>query len=254
MLSASRWLFCAALAGIALAQSPRERALMLPSPVRLTGVVRDNEGKALPGVWINHTGVRVENVKTDSQGRFDIQNWGPAIVFRKEGYQSKYWPVSGDREMAIALSGPAPRLKPCAAFSRCLGLSGFMSVFCLPKVRGVNVSKRNNDVDYGQRVFWIKTPDGVTGVQHAAGMMWGGLPLDEDVWSARDYVERDYQDSEGFGILDARGKSAEGKCWRVLGRVFETASYRDVREQDTGLLDRVIDGACVEPIRPKPPR
>jgi len=45
-----------------------------------------------------------------------------------------------------------------------------------------------------------------------------------------------------------------------VGHAFETASYRNVPEQDASLLDRVLDGLCVdakrfknrsEPVRPK---
>jgi hypothetical protein len=111
----------------------------------------------------------------------------------------------------------------------------------------VTVGKPGNDIDYGQRVFWVKTQSGTAGIQHASGGMWGpGLPLNEDVWSARDYVEKSYIDRDGLGIIDARGSSIDGKCWRVLGHPFETASYRNVPEHDTALLDRVLNGVCVE--------
>ena len=243
----ARCLCCAAVLGLALAQSQKEQDLLLPSRVTIAGVVTDSDGKPLSDVWINHTGGRMENLKTDSQGRFEITTRAPAIVFRKSGFQSKYWRVSEDHNLTIALAGPAPRARKCRALSGCLGLKEFLSQFCLPVVRGVNV-KQSNDIDYGQRWFTIKTQSGMTGIQHAAGPMWGpGLPFDQDVWSARDYVETSYLDPAGYGVLDARGKSPDGKSWRVLGRVFETASYRDVSERDAALLDRVLDGACVQP-------
>jgi len=223
---------------------------VLASPVRLAGVVTGSDGKPLGDVWINHTGAGVENLKTDLDGRFDIECFAPAIVFRKSGFQSKYWRVRADRMLDIVLTGPAPQLKACGKSSRCVSLKGFMSAFCLPKVPGINVGEQGNDVDYGQRFFWVRTPRGEVGIQHAAGGMWGsGLPSDQDVWSARDYAEKSYVDLDGFGIIDARGKSADGKYWRVLGHVFETASYRNVSGQDAPLLDRVLDGACVEATR-----
>jgi len=226
---------------------------MLASPVRISGVVTDNQGMRLSDVWINHAGARVESIKTDSQGQFDIQTQAPAIVFRKSGFESRYWRVRPDRTLAIVLAGPAPLARFCGTSSRCLHLDGFMSAFCLPKIPGVNISKQGHDIDYGQRFFWVKTPTGKAGIQHAAGPMWGsGLPVDQDVWSARDYAEASYIDPEGFGIIDARGNSADGKYWRVLGHAFETASYRNVAERDTLLLDRVLDGICVERIRSQP--
>lgn len=237
------------LLGHAFAQ-PRKEALMLASPVRLSGVVVSSDGRPLSDVWINHTGVRVENIKTNSSGQFDIHTRAPAIVFSKDGFQSKYWQVTGESDARIILVGAAPRMRQCGTFSHCVSLKGFMSAFCLPSIPGVNVSKQGNDVDYGSRSCWITTPGGTPGIQHAAGGMWGpGLPFDEDVWSARNYSERTYVDDEGYNIIDARGKSSDGKCWRVLGHVFETAAYRNVAEPDTPLLDRVLDGACFKPNR-----
>ncbi len=222
---------------------------MLPSPIRLSGVVTDTLGKPIPGVWINHTGSRFENITTDRAGRFDIETGAPAVVFRGDGFQSRYWKVNQSGAITIALA-PAPRAKACGQPSRCMSLEGFHACFCLPRIRGVKVSAQGNDVDYGQRLFQVKTRNGTVAIQHAAGGMWGsGLPFNEDVWSASEYSEKTWVDDKGFFIIDARGKSANGRCWRVLGHAFETASYRNVPEQDTVLLDRVLDGACVKPVR-----
>ena len=201
--------------------------------------------------WINHTGLAPANSQTDSRGRFEIETRAPAIVFRKGGFQSKYLRIDNghDNSLAIVLADPAPHMKPCTGASRCSSLGYFGSAFCLPRVRGVNVSQQGNDVDYGYRSFWIATPNGRVGVQHGSGPMWGsGLPFDQDVWSATDYSETTYQDREGFLITDVRGKSSDGKCWRVLGHAFETVSYRAVSAQAAATLDRVIDGACIMPM------
>jgi len=121
-----------------------------------------------------------------------------------------------------------------------------MSEFCLPKIRGITVTGQHNDIDYGQRQFLLQIPTGRKGIQHAAGPLWGsGLPLDEDVWSAVEYSETDYRDLEGFTVLDARGRSSSGECWRVLRRAFETASYRKVSPDEASLLDKVLDRVCL---------
>ncbi|MBI2681318.1 MAG: carboxypeptidase regulatory-like domain-containing protein [Candidatus Solibacter usitatus] len=249
MAAVLRYLCCAALFGAAFAQSDKETALMLPKAVRISGVVTDSDGKPLSQVWIDHTGAGVETVRTDTQGRFDIETRAPAVVFRAyRGYQSKYWRVSENRNLTVTLTGPVPRMNECRASWGFVSLNGSMSRFCFPKVRGVRFTKPRNDTDYGKRVFWVVTSGGEVAMQHASGAMWGdGTPFDRDVWSARDYVEQTYSDPEGVNIRDARGKSADGKCWRVLGHAFESASYRDVSEQDAALLDRVLDGARVKP-------
>lgn len=189
--------------------------------------------------------------KTDSLGRFSIETRAPVVVFRKSGFQSKYWRIgnTGDN-LEIVLSGPAPQMKPCTAASRCVSLKYFGSAFCVPGIKGVHVSKQGNDVDYGKRSFWIQSRDGKVGVGHGAGPMWGsGFPFDDDVWSATEYSEAAYQDQEGYLITDARGRDTEGKYWRVLGHAFETISYRDLSEQDARQLNRVIDSVCVQPTR-----
>jgi hypothetical protein len=78
--------------------------------------------------------------------------------------------------------------------------------------------------------------------------MWSfGLPFDEDVWSATQYSETDYRDPDGLLVIDARGKNANGECWRVLGHFGETAAYRKVTQDQAGLLDKVLDSACALP-------
>jgi hypothetical protein len=254
MNAATRYLCCAALFGVAFAQSEKELALMLPRPVRISGVVTDGDGMPLSEIRIGHAGIRDKGgireviIRTDSQGRFDIETRAPAVVFRAfRGYQSKYWRVSENRDLKIALASQVPRMKQCGASFGFVSLNGFMGRFCFPRVRGVNVTKQDNDVDYGMRVFWVATRSEKVAIRHGSGGMWGdGTPFDAEVWSARDYVEKTYSDPEGVNISDARGKSVDGKCWRVLGHAFESASYRNVSEQDAALLDRVLDGARVK--------
>ena len=126
---------------------------------------------------------------------------------------------------------------------------GRPSRFCFQKGSyGVTVTAQGNDIDYGQRWFVIQTPAGKRGIQHGAGGMWSfGLPFDEDVWSATEYIETDYRDPEGFLIIDARGQNVNGECWHVLGHFGETASYRKVSQDQAGLLDKVLDSACALP-------
>jgi hypothetical protein len=238
----SRYLCFAALSAAALFSADA------PPPVTVAGVVMDSVGRPLASVWIHHTGILKENIQTDTRGRFEIATRAPAIVFRKSGFKSQYWRVLENRRLTITLAGSVPPMKPCEATSQCAHLTVLVSGFCLPKLSGVNVAKQGDDSDYNQIIFLVKTPDGKQAIQLAAGATWGpGLPSNEDVWSARDYSETSYIDRKGLNILDARGKSADGKCWRMLGHAFETASYRNVPQQDIALLDQVLDGACLVP-------
>jgi Carboxypeptidase regulatory-like domain len=225
---------------------------MLPAPVTFSGVVTDGSGAPITDVSIDHTGSRSGIVKTDSQGKFEITTRAPAVVFRKDGFQSRYLRVEAGKSvgLSIRLDGPAPEARECGTHFSCSSLKYFGSTFCLPKVRGVIFSNQSNDVDYGKRVFWIAATARKVGLLHGAGPMWGeGLPLDEDIWTATEYREMDYRDRDGFLIVDARGRSSDGKHWRELGHVFESASYRGVSDQDAILLDRLLDATCVLPRR-----
>jgi len=196
-------------------------------------------------VWIQHASLKYPSGKTDAQGRFDFRTQAPAIVFRKDGFSGSYHRVQGDETLAIQLA-PAGQFRMCQSSSDCVSLKGWPSRFCFQKVHGVKVTAQGNDIAYGQRWFVIQTPAGKRGIQHGAGGMWSfGLPFDEDVWSATEYSETDYRDPDGFLIIDARGQNASGEHCRVLGHFGETASYRKVQAQDAGLLDKVLDSACV---------
>lgn len=241
-----RLLCClAALLNVVRGQAAKEGGLLLSSPIHLSGIVTDHDGKPLANVWINHTGIQGQIMKTNAEGRFEIQTRAPSIVFRKDGFKGRFCRVERDATVEVKLD-PAPQLKACPSSANCLSLKGFMSAFCLPKIRGVNVTAQSNDIDYGQREFVIQTLGGRKGIQHAAGPMWGaGLPLDDEVWSSVEYHETGYRDVEGFQVIDARGKTSNGECWRVLGHAFETASYRKLSADEVSLLDKVLDGVCL---------
>lgn len=243
----TRLVYCALVClGSAPAQTARHDDLLLKTSIQLSGTVTDSSGNPLSGVSIYHSGTRAFTPTTNDLGRFKIDTRAPAIVFRKAGFNAKYYRTEQDAVVNIALEPAADALKTCPSSSRCLSLDVFLAAFCLVKVHGVEATRQGNDIDYVQRQFLIRTPRGIGGIQHAAGPLWGsGLPLDEDVWSAIKYEERDYLDRDGFQVLDARGTYPNGNRWRVLGRAFETASYRNLPVVEARVLDRVLDSVCL---------
>ncbi|HLY63128.1 MAG TPA: hypothetical protein VKV95_20465 [Terriglobia bacterium] len=58
-------------------------------------------------------------------------------------------------------------------------------------------------------------------------------------------------DVKGVIFIDAHGQMANGNHWRSFGKVFESASYRDVDEETAKILDKVLDGACLKSATPK---
>ncbi len=245
----------AALSGAAIAQpTPEAKRLLLPDFVHLQGTIVGPDGKALSGVAIGHTNYYTDIGQPDAEGRFDLSTRAPAIVFRKEGYRSRYLRVERDASLEIRLQPVDKALDLCSPSASCAPLPESLSEFCLPRVKGVRVGALVSDCDYVVRAFTVRTQAGRRGIGHASGVLWGsGLPHDEDVWSAVEYSETSYRDSRGFPIVDARGKAANGRCWRVLGRFNETAYYRDVPEEAIGLLDKTLDGVCARPTGNRPP-
>jgi hypothetical protein len=109
----------------------------------------------------------------------------------------------------------------------------------------VKATRQARDIDYGARNYYIETDQGPRGIRHGSGPMWSfGIPLDSDVWRTENYEEVRY-DLHGVTIIDARGKLANGNRWRYLGMAGESASYSDVDEATAKILDRFLDGACV---------
>lgn len=120
----------------------------------------------------------------------------------------------------------------------------------MTKVPGVKATAQVNDFDYSRRSFVLATDHGKKAIRHGAGSMWGaGMPFDEDVWAAVEYVEVDYGDAGGFWVVDAQGRNKDGTHWRSLGRFGETATYNNASARDAAILDKVLDRVCVKSTR-----
>jgi hypothetical protein len=49
----------------------------------------------------------------------------------------------------------------------------------------------------------------------------------------------------GVHIIDARGKTADGKLWRSVGLRNESAFYSDADFKSAAIMDRILDGLSV---------
>ncbi len=225
------------------------RELLLLEARTIEGLVVDPQGKPVSGVRVDHYENRSQAVVTDSDGRFQLQTEVPAVVLRKAGYRSQFIRTSAAEQARIVLE-PAEspgRPKFCSADSRCESIVGWEAEFCFPKVAGVEASRQGRDIDYGIRFYSIKSRNGRVGITHGSGPLWSlGIPVNTDVWKSVEYAEVTYA-QDGMVILDASGRTADGKRWRYLGRLGESASYSDAREDAARILDRVLDGMCVRP-------
>ena len=101
------------------------------------------------------------------------------------------------------------------------------------------------DIDSGERVYTVETPEGPKPVAHDAGAMATfGIPADKAVWKSVEYEGATYKNGEEV-FVDARGRTADGKRWRYVGKFAESASYRDADDITAPVLDRVLDAICI---------
>jgi hypothetical protein len=225
--------------------SPAERRLLLPDDQRISGIVVDPNGMAIPDAWVNHLGGSA-SAKTDAEGRFDLTTRAPRVVIRKPGYESYALDTQNAKEVKLVLRPISRNLPMCSRPDSCHSLHGG---FCFPNIKGVKAHAPNWDSDYVAESFTV----GKFGIRHGSGFAWSfGVPFDGDVWTATGYREDSYT-RMGLGglvgIVDARGKSPKGTYWRYLGYFSESASYGDVNQATAELLDKVLDGVCLLPLK-----
>jgi len=239
-----------ALAGIVLSSLAWSQvtpaSLLLPSPVRLRGLVVDSDGAPIPGVRIDHIDLTVAFATGDSSGHFDFEAKGPSVVFRKNGWTSRLVRVAGATgELRIVMEkvgDPVP-LPICASKRRCVTAG---DILCLPRVRGVGVGEPFPTIDTVELEFRIHSwfgPDRVMGL--GSGSARGGPePSAQRIWRSVEFSEIQ-RVSRGDVVLDARGKTSDGKLWRSVGAAGEAASYYEQDPKDAALFDRVLDGLCL---------
>lgn len=219
--------------------------LMLPTEIRVSGMVRDRNMKGIPDVLIAHLGTP-RPVLTDKEGRFEFVSRAPAVVFRKVGFESHYLRLKNDTVIDMTLEPSTRRMRSCNSGGSCYSLRGFRSWFCIPRVRGILAARQNADADYGQRQFFLHGAPRRVHIQHAAGPGWGDtFPLDEEVWAAVEFSEVSYIGAEGLPIIDARGRNSKGERWRAVRRPFEAVVYQSTSQAEAERLDAVLDGICL---------
>ncbi len=222
----------------------KEKALLLPKEQNVSGIVVDSSGHPIKGASIENTDLQRKIVTTDESGRFRITTQAPAFVVRKRGYDGAFLRTVNAKSVRITLRVSKNVVPSCVKESSCKAIVGFGGFFCFAEAEGIEVTEQGNDVDYGQRFFSVQTKDGVASIWHGAGSSWDwGVPSNEDVWLSIDYSERESMVA-GYTVIDARGRTADGKFWRYIGRLGESASYRDLDRESATLLDKVLDSMC----------
>jgi hypothetical protein len=222
--------------------------LQLPVPVQVRGVVVDSVGDPIPDVRIDHISLVGVGAlaRSDPMGRFGFEAYGPSIVFRKSGWRSRLVPASrltSDGRVVLERADDPETLPLCSKNPQCVTTGG---IFCLPKVRGVDIGDRPNTIDTFEREFTISSWFGRWRTMlHGAGTSWGGPePRTQEIWNSVEFSETQREARLDL-VLDARGRTADGKLWRSIGREGESVFYYDQEPKDAALFDRVLDGLCV---------
>jgi hypothetical protein len=197
------------------------------SAATIEGTVKDAAGKSIADARIDHTGIRGPELKTDAAGRFTVTTTVPAIVIRKPGYESQRIRIVSDAHLELVL-------KPIQSTSRC-------RLAEMPRFQ----TKNSNDADYTAKWFYIDTADGPHGIVSGHGPTYSfGFPSDRHVWDSAEYAE--FMDSSE--IIDATGRSNDGKYWRSRSIFGASAQYYDQTREIAAQLDCVMDKVPV-PVR-----
>jgi hypothetical protein len=215
------------LAGATLLSAPPTAA-----GATVSGIVTDASGKPLDNARIDHTGKRVivvatdvvlkpsqDEARTDAEGHFQVVTGAPAIVVRTPGYESQRLLVTGDAQVQVTL-------QPIKSTSRC-------KLSAPPVFK----TRKANDIDYTATWFYIKTNAGPKGIISGSGFSYSlGAPADKDVWTSVEYAEMMYES----GMVDAAGRSADGKYWRSRTTFGAAAQYYNQSRETAEQLDCVM--------------
>jgi hypothetical protein len=218
----------------------------------LSGTVVDIDGKPLEGVRIDHASMLGFGDRTsDRDGHLAIATNGHLVVLRKPGYQGQLVPSSAT-DLRIVLKSATKEFAVCKTLRGYNGISDGKPGLYFPKLDGVSARALENGDDFGYRNYVVAGKIGRNGITHGRGPAWSfGIPTSMDVWESAEYSDISYPEisfMQGHTVIvDARGKTRNGRLWRYLGFLGESAFYRDVDEPTARILDRVIDGACLLP-------
>jgi hypothetical protein len=218
----------------------------LAAPRRVSGQVVDESGAPVAGASVLYfEEFRNSFVSTNSEGRFSLETAQPNVLIHAFRYESYFLPTAGAGEKRIVLRAVRP--KEIAECKNTPGRVTFLPSgrFSFPVGGDIRQARMGRDVDYLMQIYWVKGTSRQQGIRHGSGPTWSlGVASPLDVWRSVRYEESHYGGVDGY-ITDARGVYANGRRWRYVGAVGESASYSDASPELAGKLDRVLDGFCM---------
>lgn len=208
----------------------------------ISGIVVDAQGKPIPGVWIWNAGSQDHSTRAD--GTFLIRTEASAVVFRHQNFASVFRRSEGLKGAQIRMLPVSPKLFPvCRGHHFDKTTNALRFSFNVPDTPGISRLAPASDIDYTTRSYRLNANRSAV-MLHGRGYAWStGFPLDSVVSASVEYDESVFE----FGairIVDARGRTADEKRWRFLGRFTETISYGPLPPNEAAIFDRAIDGVC----------
>jgi hypothetical protein len=186
-------------------------------PRMISGVVVGASGKPVQGARIDHGDSRTDHL-TGVEGRFEFVTTTPAVVVRKTGYQSHFMRTEDAVGVRIVL-------EPAHPFPAC-------TLGAAPK----HIVQTGQDNDHTSTATIIETKEGEAAIVCGNGPFWSsGVPGDSFVWESVEYSES--VTSDYGGVVDARGKTLDGKYWRYRGILGSSCSYSKVDQTTAAALD-----------------
>ncbi len=144
---------------------------------------------------------------------------------------------------------PLPR---CATPLTYETVEGWGSSFCFRLPSGVKAKPQGDGDHNGGRSYVIAGRGRRQGVFHGSGLNWTyGYPSEIDIWNSVQYEEVVYLSrnvpvtEDLLMVRDARGVTIDGKRWRQLGTLNESAGYLGVSEKVASRFDEILDGVCI---------
>ncbi|HTS51370.1 MAG TPA: carboxypeptidase-like regulatory domain-containing protein, partial [Bryobacteraceae bacterium] len=135
-----RWwaiLLPAAVLPIALPHPAWFDSYLLSSPAIFRGTVVDKNDEPLSGVSISgveNNGEFALRLDVAENGHFNLRTRSPSLVFRKDGFQSRFVRVSSSEDGRVELDTvTAAPLPECSSKARC----GEGDMFCIPDRHGL---------------------------------------------------------------------------------------------------------------------
>lgn len=239
---------------VSLSQTSADRTqnqpLLVPQAVHVRGQIVGDDGNPIPKVRLYHLSAenRSDDVVTDTNGQFAFETTSPSFVAQRPGFESALIQTSDSPLRLVLHKSPrGPSFPVCSDPKLSDRAPGWRGVFQVPRAQIIGADNEILNVDYLHRTIRVVSKEKVIELEQGRGPMWGGGdPSDESVWLSVRYSEATY-DLDGRLLTDAKGWMADGKCWRTVGVLSESASYRDIDCELARPLDDLLDGMCVLP-------